>query len=778
MALDRLLEQHDIHIAVLSELRVTDVDAQRLKFDKYSVVVAPRTNASGDARGGGGVAILIASKLGLAFTRSRYMVPADQERHIELCHVTVHVPELHESVLHVSSVYCPRGVFAEPVLTALSGMAGDAPHILAGDFNMHSPLWDPFVSANASGESLAEWFAGRSYAVANVRDLPTRVTVSASSSQLTRSSPDVTAMRNCVVTNWHTVTTVEDSRCDHLSIVYDVVYGEGEDATMDGVDPFVNLHVMRPDRILYMWKKADWPSFADSVDTAIQASPPARSVTGKYLLLKSAVHLAAAKHCPRGAMPPSSSYVLYTDAMKEADATTRAAFRDMTECRPDEDPPVQEGVSTRENARAAWLQSIATRDAVYRAEHSAKFRARCSRLTASEAHGWRFVKNMNAPARHPSNAVLVVDGRERASDMAKSRALTKRFSLIAKRDAASLRPDCIRSARCEHLVTAEEVDAALQELQLGKAAGPDELYAEQLRRLGPAGRDLLRAVVCRSLESATVPSGWREAHIIPLAKPETDPASVDSYRPIALTSVVAKLAERVVLRRLLHSVEPRLTDAQSGFRPRRGTSDEIARLFDTVHRNLCTIRDGGRVANRAVAVFVDFSKAFDMVDHAVLIRQLCAFGVDPMLVRWVRNFLTGRCATVRVGRCTSKKRPFSRGVPQGTVLGPILFAIYTDELSRRLSEIQGLTHGFYADDLSLFASGVQKAHVAEPLQRALAVIDAWSRAFFMAPNRGRPSTRSSRKDMGCCRLIPRSSTCACVAFSSLGLTSRWPPRVF
>ena len=120
---------------------------------------------------------------------------------------------------------------------------------------------------------------------------------------------------------------------------------------------------------------------------------------------------------------------------------------------------------------------------------------------------------------------------------------------------------------------------ALTRLRSGTAAGDDGVYTEMVTHLGPVGMQWLRKLLSRSLSSGIVPGAWRSSKIVPIPKPGKDTTKA-SYRPIALTSVIAKLAEGVVATRLSHLLEPTLSPSQSGFRPERTTLDPVSLLID------------------------------------------------------------------------------------------------------------------------------------------------------------------------------------------------------
>ncbi|PWU87631.1 putative Endonuclease-reverse transcriptase/Reverse transcriptase (RNA-dependent DNA polymerase) [Trypanosoma cruzi] len=259
-----------------------------------------------------------------------------------------------------------------------------------------------------------------------------------------------------------------------------------------------------------------------------------------------------------------------------------------------------------------------------------------------------------------------------------------------------------------------ELLAALRNTPYGKAPGPDEVYSEALRHISSKGLRFLLRCINHSWTTGTIPVEWRRATIVPLLKPGKSPELLESYRPISLTSIVSKVAEKMVLKRLLWVWTPH--PHQYAYRSMRTTTMQLAHLIHEVEHNRnhyfqVSLPKKSGIGNqlhyrphRTLLVLVDFSKAFDSIDHRVLSRLLANIpGVNCR--RWLRNFLCGRYAKTRVGHRHGDRRPMLRGVPQGSVLGPYLFSLYVHPLLNLLNSFAGVTADMYADDLSIIVRG-------------------------------------------------------------------------
>ena len=221
------------------------------------------------------------------------------------------------------------------------------------------------------------------------------------------------------------------------------------------------------------------------------------------------------------------------------------------------------------------------------------------------------------------------------------------------------------------LFSLAEFYAAASNLSSSTATGPDKVSYPMLKHLLRSGIDFLLYIFNLSWSSHSFPSIWKTSSIIPIhkmGKPFDSPAY---SRPISLTSCVSKLFERIILSRLLFFLGSNsiLSPGQAGFHPGQSTLDQILYLSQSISDGFNKPRPG----SRTILSTIDFSKAFDSVWHPALFHKLTSAGLHSCFARWTQSFLSDRRACVVYQNHKSRSFRVCRGVPQGSVFGPVLY---------------------------------------------------------------------------------------------------------
>ena len=255
------------------------------------------------------------------------------------------------------------------------------------------------------------------------------------------------------------------------------------------------------------------------------------------------------------------------------------------------------------------------------------------------------------------------------------------------------------SSFCSPFTLAEFL-AAASNFSSSTATGPDKVAYPMLKHLPRSGIDLLLHIFNLSWSSHSFPSIWKTSSIIPIHKMGKPLDSPASFRPISLTSCVSKLFERIIRSRLFFFLESNsiLSPRQAGFRPGRSTLDQILYLSQSISDGFNKPRPG----SRTILSTIDFSKAFDSVWHAALFHKLISAGLPPCFARWTQSFLSDRRASVVYQNHKSRCFRVRRGVPQGSVLGPVLFSLFINDLPA--SPPSSVSCSLYADDVAIWSS--------------------------------------------------------------------------
>ena len=251
-----------------------------------------------------------------------------------------------------------------------------------------------------------------------------------------------------------------------------------------------------------------------------------------------------------------------------------------------------------------------------------------------------------------------------------------------------------------------------------------------LKHLPSSGMDFLLHIFNLSWSSHSFPSIWKTSSIIPIHKMGKPLDSPASFRPISLTSCVSKLFERIILSRLLFFLESNsiLSPRQAGFRPGRSTLDQILYLSQSISDGFNKPRPG----SRTILSTIDFSKAFDFVWHPALFHKLISAGLPPCFARWTQSFLSDRRAAVVYQNHKSRSFRVRRGVPQVSVLGPVLFSLFINDLPASLPS--SVNCSLYADDLAIWSSSPSVPTAVEATQEALFRLERWSEYWCLPLN--------------------------------------------
>ena len=266
----------------------------------------------------------------------------------------------------------------------------------------------------------------------------------------------------------------------------------------------------------------------------------------------------------------------------------------------------------------------------------------------------------------------------------------------------------------DFVISAEHTLQAITKLKNTVSNTPDQVPALFIKNTKKSLSGPLTKLFNLSLQQGIVPHLWKKAIVTPIFKKGVR-SKASNYRPISLTSVFCRIFESIIHDQLTdHLMENQLiTKAQHGFIKSRSTQTQQLEFFNEITANY-------ENSVPSTIVYLDFSKAFDSVSHSKLLNILHHLKINCQTINWIKEYLSERSQQTTVEGSLSLPCEVSSGVPQGSVLGPLLFVLYLDDLIRRLVDLNSVSVYAFADDLKLLSSN------SNALKQALIIVEKWS----------------------------------------------------
>ena len=267
--------------------------------------------------------------------------------------------------------------------------------------------------------------------------------------------------------------------------------------------------------------------------------------------------------------------------------------------------------------------------------------------------------------------------------------------------------------------TEQEILEIIQNLENKSSSGDDYISNLIIKTACTTIASYLTYLINKSMNQGVFPDTLKKAKVIPLFK-EGSKTDVNNYRPISLLTIWSKIIERVIYNRMYHFMErfSPLYNKQFGFRAKHSTIDALVDLTENIRSRSC---------KKVIGFFSDLKKAFDTLDHSILLSKLERLGFRGNCLAWLISYLSDRYQRVEVNGISSQWRKIEHGVPQGSILGPLLFLIYINDLPAACPDIKIL---LFADDTSLMAVDEQIDH----LNSNLLMLGKWLNATKLALN--------------------------------------------
>ena len=278
----------------------------------------------------------------------------------------------------------------------------------------------------------------------------------------------------------------------------------------------------------------------------------------------------------------------------------------------------------------------------------------------------------------------------------------------------------------EGRVTIDKVKEKLKNLKKFGAPGPDGLFPSFLKEYWQYIAAPLTYICETSLNTGQIPDIWKTANVIPIFK-KGSKFEPGNYRPISLTCVPGRVCESLIKDQIVEHLNKYdlICRSQFGFMKNKSCALNLLTYLETVTKEV----DSG---NPVDLVYLDYAKAFDKVPHRRLIKVLKAHGLNHKIINWIENWLKGRTQVVTINGERSETGKVTSGVPQGSILGPLLFIIYINTMDKKLTGLTPIISKF-ADDTKV-GSTVKTTTEKENMTKAMVVLSEWANEWLMCFN--------------------------------------------
>ena len=356
--------------------------------------------------------------------------------------------------------------------------------------------------------------------------------------------------------------------------------------------------------------------------------------------------------------------------------------------------------------------------------------AYCSKLFDDSFSGnrrqfWKYIRTRRKDSSGIST--LLVNDQFISDPEGKATTLSNQFQSVFTREDLSSVPSLDTINHIPTMpaisITSNGIKNLLCNLDPNKAMGPDKISPYILKYCAAEISPILQIIFTQSLNTGELPSDWLKANICPVFK-KGNRSSPSNYRPISLTSSCCKVLEHIIFHSIMDYIQLNniLIDNQHGFRPGFSCQTQLISFMEDISYALDN-------QLQTDLILLDFSKAFDTVPHKRLLAKLQHYKINHHVQAWIQSWLTQRTQSVVVDGASSQPVSVLSGVPQGTVLGPLMFLLYINDIAAGISSLLRL----FADDCLLYRT-IKSIEDSTILQKDLEMLSQWATVWQMKFN--------------------------------------------
>lgn len=672
--------KNNINVALISETWLRQ--EHRMEHPGYKVYRKDRTD-----RKGGGVAIVVSNSL------SHELLPAFDTKVVEAIGIKI---TGNQSPINIISAYFPGSRLTSDKLNNfkldIRLLTSVRNSIIGGDFNAKHRSWN-CVKANQAGKIMFDESCSKDFIV-HFPPTPTFFPP-----QRCRTSPSTLDLFlingiSCI----RRISALNSLSSDHLPVLIEIDISTKSNAVSQKI---------------YCWQHANWTIFKDSLNKDLNIS----EVSPENLTMTHSIDLAITKL-------DESIKKATSDSVPLKELITKALLF------PDN---ILKLISKRNMIRRQWQRSRcpylkaelnvtnkSLKSKIFELRNN-QWNKKISGFQKGSKHFWTATKlltkpkNDIPPIKTTANKFLLTD-QEKANEIAisfekahlttfsyKSDANTEFLVSSSNRFLNFFKPSDDKIP----LPNPSEVFKCIKFTKTKKSPGIDQILNIQLKHLSKKALIYLTQIYRACFRLSYFPSAWKVANVIAISKPGKDSSNAGNYRPISLLSSLSKIFEKLIANRLNSHIKAKnlLMNQQFGFRQGHSTSHQLLRVTKHIKKEFKKRRSTGMLT-------FDIEKAFDSVWHNALLYKLSKQKFPNYVIRLVQSFLKKRSFFVTVGNSKSPAKSIPAGVPQGSVLSPILFNLFITDLGETF-ETSG--SAFFADDTAIFCSGTNPNKITEKL---------------------------------------------------------------
>ena len=599
--------------------------------------------------------------------------------------------------IDIVNIYNPQKSITEEELQHYSAQLSDH-SIFIGDFNAHSPIWDPRGRNNTSGSSIEQFITNSNFHLLNDCNTPT---------YLDHRHNTSSCLDLCIVST-PLMRVGEFSRgCDLGSDHFPIICT-------------FNFHLEKDtEKVMTRWKysSANWDKYKSILENSSSETNFPLDAESHNKILTDQIIDAASQ-----AIGKTSGRKGLRRHFSGWDSTCAQAVKERRKARNKlwKNPTVENLIR--------WKKMRAIARKTVKEKRTLSFQTFVNTIDTNTPSKtiWNKIKSLNGQ-KASSTPTLGDPGQDKKTTANQFLTHFTRFKPP---------PDCPHINKIDQIIeeleinrgdiptiSCQEVQKTLVKLK-NNSPGQDQVSNLLLKKLPYKQLTSLVSLFNVSLHSSHIPKAWKTGVSCPILKPGKDPCQIPSSRPITMLSCIGKVLERIIQQRLEYFLENNkvFNNSQLGFRKGYGTTEALASIlnFITSHKE----------RKYTIAVYIDLESAFDGVWHQGVLFKLNELKIPTYLLKWIKNYFQDREICTRYKDYITDPKPLSVGVPQGAVLSPILFNVMMHDLPID-NNIKIVT---YADDITLLTSATKIEEAKRNMQNYLNSLIAWLQKWKMKAN--------------------------------------------